>query len=63
VIRRIREIGRIERHDDKLVARDPHGRELGSYDPKRNETRDRHGRLLFYGSTLAVLIVESGWRE
>lgn len=38
-------------------ARDRDGRLLGLYDPARNETRDRHGRLLYRGEALAALIV------
>jgi len=41
-------------------ARDRQWRLLGNYNPKTNETRDRLGRLLTRGDSLAALLVSSG---
>jgi hypothetical protein len=43
----------------RLEARDRYGRLLGTYDPKRDETRDCSGRLLAKGNILSALIVKA----
>lgn len=45
--------------DGKLELRDRSGRFLGTYDPKRNETRDRRGRLVGKGNLLVALLEEN----
>ena len=54
-----REIGRIKNVGVILKAYDRTGRELGSYDPKRDKTYDRIGREIGGGNQLAALIVQS----
>jgi hypothetical protein len=52
-----REIGRIKNIGVLLKAYDRTGRELGSYDPKRDTTYDRTGREIGSGNQLATLII------
>ena len=54
-----REIGRIKNVGVLLKAYDRTGRELGSYDQKRDKTYDRLGREIGGGNQLAALIVQS----
>jgi hypothetical protein len=54
-----REIGRIKDVGVILKAYDRTGRELGSYDPKRDKTYDRTGRAISSGNQLAALIVQA----
>jgi hypothetical protein len=51
-----REIGRIKNIGVLLKAYDRTGRELGSYDPKRDTTYDRSGREICSGNQLVTLI-------
>jgi hypothetical protein len=53
-----REIGRINNIGVLLKAYDRTGRELGSYDPKRDTTYDRIGRKIGRGNQLAKLIIQ-----
>jgi hypothetical protein len=41
-------------------ARTHQGKLLGNYNPKTNETRDRLGRLLTKGDSLAALLMSVG---
>ncbi len=51
-------IGRIEtRGDGTLVGRDAHNSMKGTYDPKRDETRDEHNHLVGKGNLLSSLIM------
>jgi hypothetical protein len=43
----------------RLEARNRHGRLLGRYDPKADETRDPSGRLLTKGNTLSALVMKA----
>ena len=43
----------------RLEARDRYGRLLGRFDPKTNETRDPHGRLMTKGNTLSALVMKA----
>jgi hypothetical protein len=55
-------IGRVklQRLTGKLIARDAHGVVVGTYDPRSNETRDVHGRVIGRGNLLGALLrVES----
>jgi hypothetical protein len=51
-------IGRVEnqRLTGKLVMRDQRGVVLGMYDPRQNETRDAHGRVIGRGNLLGMLL-------
>ena len=40
----------------KQTGRDAHLRLMGYYDPRTNQTRDVHLRMVSYGNTLASLI-------
>lgn len=52
-----RKLGEIlEKRDGTLELRDRLGRYLGKYDPKRNETRDRTGRLVGKGNLLGMIL-------
>jgi len=50
-------IGTVEaqRLTGKVVARDARGILVGIYDPRLNETRDAHGRVIGRGNLLGVL--------
>ncbi len=52
-------IGILERQrlTGKLVARSPRGIVVGVYDPRTNETRDRHGRVVGRGNLLGALLL------
>lgn len=39
----------------RINGRDGNGRFVGWYDPRRNETRDAHGRLISRGDLLGSL--------
>ena len=54
-----REIGRIKNIVVLLKPYDRTGRELGSYDPKRDTTYDRTGRKIGSGNQLAALILQA----
>ena len=54
-----REIGRIKNGGIILKAYDRTGRELGSYDPKRDKTYDRIGREIGSGNQLAAFILQA----
>jgi hypothetical protein len=43
----------------KLEIRDAHGVLRGTYDPKRDETRDARGKLVGKGNLLATLLPSS----
>jgi hypothetical protein len=43
----------------KVLARDAHG-VVGTYDPRLNETRDAHGRVIGRGNLLGALLLR--WR-
>lgn len=52
-----RVIGEITvKSDGTMELRDRHGRYLGKYDPKRNETKDKLGRLVGKGNLLIMLL-------
>jgi len=54
-----RYIGKIRQlNDGRFEGRDVHNLLRGYYDPKRNETRDMHGRIIGKGNLLATLIVD-----
>lgn len=56
-----RVLGEIRRrHDTILEARDAKARFLGSFDPKRDETRDAKARLVAYGDVLSAFIMNTG---
>jgi hypothetical protein len=44
------------RHDGKLEGRDPRNKLVGTYDPKRDETRDAKNRVVGKGNLLATLL-------
>lgn len=48
---------RLEKHG-KIEGRDKQGNLRGTYDPKKDETRDRYGKLVGKGDLLAILIIE-----
>jgi hypothetical protein len=48
-------IGTISERAGRYEARDAGGRLKGTYDPRRDETRDAVGRLLSRGDTLSRL--------
>lgn len=48
----------IERSDGVLELKDRNGKYLGKYDPKRNETKDKHGKLVGKGNLLVMLLEE-----
>lgn len=48
----------VEKKDGVLELRDKYGKYLGKYDPKRNETKDRYGRLIGKGNLLVMLLKE-----
>jgi len=53
-------LGKIrQRSDGTLEGRDASGCLKGTYNPKRNETRDANGRLIGKGNLLAILITRS----
>jgi hypothetical protein len=49
-------VGTIKQVGARLEGRDAHSRLKGTYDPKTNETRDAHGRVVGKGNLLANLI-------
>ncbi len=54
-------IGRVEaqRLTGKLIARDAHGVVIGTYDPRPNETRDAHGRVVGRANLLGALLLRA----
>jgi hypothetical protein len=52
-------MGALERQrlTGKLVARDARGVLVGTYDPRSNETRDRHGRVVGRGNLLGAFLL------
>lgn len=50
----------VERRDGVREMRDRQWRLLGTYHPRSNETRDRVGRLLTKGDSLAALLWGAG---
>ena len=40
----------------KLEIRNPHGKKLGSYDPKTNYTRDQWNKIVGRGNLLTTLL-------
>ncbi len=54
-------IGAVEpqRLTSKWIARDAHGVVLGSFDPRLNETRDAHGRVIGRGNLLGALFLRA----
>jgi hypothetical protein len=51
-------LGRIaQRSDGRLEGRDANGRLMGTYDPRRDETRDRNGALVGRGNQLSHLVL------
>lgn len=52
-----RVIGYIEtKSDGSQVGKDPHYRIKGYYDPKTNQTKDAHYRIVGSGNLLAALV-------
>jgi len=49
-------LGKIKESSGKLEIRDAHGALKGKYDPKANETRDAHGKLVAKGNMLTTLL-------
>jgi hypothetical protein len=50
-------LGKIKtKSDGKLELRDSHNALKGTYDPKRDETRDSHNRLVGKGNLLTTLL-------
>jgi hypothetical protein len=50
-------LGKIKtRSDGKLELRDSHNTLKGTYDPKRDETRDPHNSLVGKGNLLTTLL-------
>lgn len=50
-------LGRTRRHTDgRVELREPDGSLLGSYDERRNETRDPGGRFIGRGDQLSRLL-------
>ncbi|MFM7215526.1 MAG: hypothetical protein ACKO3H_11690 [Verrucomicrobiota bacterium] len=52
-------LGKIRPSGSKLEIRDASGMIRGTYDPKRDETRDSSGRLVGRGNLLATLLPRS----
>jgi hypothetical protein len=52
-------IGTVEpqRLTGKVFARDARGILVGAYDPRLNETRDAHGRVIGRGNLLGALLL------
>jgi hypothetical protein len=52
-------MGALERQrlTGKVVARSPNGIVVGVYDPRANETRDSHGRVVGRGNLLGALLL------
>lgn len=51
--------GKITDDGGKQVARDFYGKNLGSYNPADDKTRDFYGRIVSSGNTLAGLIAQA----
>lgn len=47
----------IQKHDGSFEGRDANGYVKGTYDPKKNETRDSRGYMAGKGNLLSSLIV------
>ena len=45
-----------QRLTGKLIARDASGIVVGTYDPRSNQTRDSHGRVVGRGNLLGALL-------
>ena len=57
--RRGRLLGKIrELSNGRLEVRDASGRRKGTYDPRKQETRDSRGKIVGKGNMLATLVVE-----
>ena len=54
-------IGYIERQHltGRILARDPAGRVIGTYDARRDQTRDAHGILVGSGYVLPALVLQA----
>ncbi len=52
-------LGALERQrlTGKVIARRPNGIVVGVYDPRSNETRDAHGRVIGRGNLLGALLL------
>ena len=48
-----------QRLTGKVIARDAQGVILGAYDPRLNETRDAHGRVIGRGNLLGAPLLRA----